>query len=150
MQATGRAFLLLGAALFVAGAPRLARAQGETDATKYVLTMDNLRKLTAVTQNMKASSTEVELDDDDTLAQSVAKIQANKAAMAALQKVKLMPSDYVLTLTTYLATAMVVAFQKQDAKFAIPEGVSVKNVEFIRAHWTELDQMSKQAGLTHP
>ena len=150
MQATGRAFLFLGAALFVAGAPRLARAQGETNPTKYVLTMDNVRKLAAARQEMTASSSEVELDDDDSLAQSVAKVKGNKAAMAVLQKVKLAPSDYVLTLTTYLATAMVVAFQKQDAKFAIPEGVSVKNVEFIRAHWTELDQMSKQAGLTHP
>ena len=134
---------VIAVASIAIAAPAHAQAPAQ-----YELTMDNMKKLATAMQALKNKDSEVEMNDDDSLDQTVAKIKGNAAAMAALQKAGMSPRDYVLTLTSYLQAGMVVAAQKVDATYKTPPDVSAKNVAFIKAHRAELEQMSKQMGLS--
>jgi hypothetical protein len=134
-------------------APAIATPPPDDSATmaSYTLDMDKIQKLTAFMKNAAAykqshpgRDIDVSLDASDNLDTSIRKIEANATARELLEKSGLTARDYVLTISAYLGAGMTAAMLDTNPNAKIPEGVNPQNVEFIRTHKTELDQI-KQA-----
>jgi ABC-type glycerol-3-phosphate transport system substrate-binding protein len=117
----------------------------------YTLDMDKIQKLTAFMNNAAAykkshpgEDINVSMDASDNLETSIQKIEANPTARDLLQKSGLTARDYVLTISAYLGAGMTAAMLDTNPNAKIPEGVNPQNVEFIRTHKAELEQI-KQA-----
>jgi alpha-beta hydrolase superfamily lysophospholipase len=134
-------------------APAVATSPSNDNATmaSYTLDMVKIQKLTAFMKNAAAykkshpgQDIDVSLDASDNLDTSIQKIEANATARELLEKSGLTARDYVLTISAYLGAGMTAAMLDTNPNAKIPEGVNPQNVEFIRTHKTELDQI-KQA-----
>ena len=117
----------------------------------YTLDMDKIQKLTTFMKNAAAykkshpgEEIEISMDASDNLETSIQKIEANATARELLQKSGLTARDYVMTIGAYLGAGMTAAMLEANPNAKIPEGVNPANVEFIRTHRTELDEV-KQA-----
>jgi hypothetical protein len=149
---------ITGALLAGAATPALALPTSDAAATAAAvqqgvetLTMDNLTRMYQAIVNLAvASKGHPDLDDalsvdaDDSEAQATAKIAAIPAAVAALKKAGLTPSQYVRLDLTFAATEIGVAALKMNPSAKLPEGVSLANVRFLQQHAADIEAVQKR------
>ncbi|MEO8194319.1 MAG: hypothetical protein ABI681_10760 [Gemmatimonadales bacterium] len=124
------------------------------DISRYELTMDKMRRWTGAMKEMaKAEGANAQAVEGinmgtDPLALSVSKMEATPVVKNALDKAGLSARDYLMIMSAYLQAGMTDAMLKANPQAKVPEGQSTKNVEFVRAHRAELEQLMKDAGMT--
>jgi hypothetical protein len=123
------------------------------DVSNYELNMDRMRKWVAAmkgfTAEAKRDSTAaaaIAMDQGASTAQMIAGLERNPLAKRVLRQAGLSAADYVWTTAAYMQAAMMAGvMQMPNAK--VPEGMSMKNVEFVKAHNAELEKMMREAGM---
>jgi hypothetical protein len=149
---------ITGVLLAGAATPALALPTSDATATAAAvqqgvetLTMDNLTRMYQAIVNLAvASKGHPDLDDalsvdaDDSEAQATAKIAAIPAAVAALKKAGLTPSQYVRLDLTFAATEIGVAALKMNPSAKLPDGVSLANVRFLQQHAADIEAVQKR------
>ena len=117
----------------------------------YTLDMNKIQKLTTFMKNAAdykkshpGEEIDISMDATDNLETSIQKIEANSTARGLLEKSGLTAREYVMTIAAYLGAGMTAAMLETNPNAKMPEGVNPANVEFIRTHKAELDQI-KQA-----
>ena len=136
-----------------ATAPTAVGEPTANDVSNYELTMDRLRKWAAAVKGFQAASRSdsaaaaaMRMDQHATTAQMIASLENNPVAKRVLDQVGLSARDYVWTTAAYMQAAMMAGvMQMPNAK--APEGMNMRNVEFVRTHKTALDAMMKEAGM---
>ena len=116
----------------------------------YDLDMDKMRKwvasmkalMTAAKQDSSLAAA-ITLNGNETMTQSIAKLEGNSKVTDILRHAGITARDYVMTMTAYLQAAMVDAAARAVPPGKAPEGVNPKNVEFIRTHHDELVELLK-------
>lgn len=131
-----------------------APATGVDDTTtlaSYTLDMNKIDKLTTFMRNAAAyrkahpgEDIGVSLDGTDNLNVSVRKIESNPTAKELLEKSRLTAREYVLIISSYLGAGMTVSMLEANPNATIPSGVNPRNVDFLRAHKAELEQVKKE------
>ena len=133
-----------------------ASAPGEpsaNDVSNYELNMDRMRKWVAAMKGFAAEarrdSTAAEamaLDQNASTAQMIARLDTHPLAKRVLSQAGLSARDYVWTTAAYMQAAMTAGImQMPNAK--APEGMNMKNVEFVKTHNAELEAMMREAGI---
>ncbi|HEX6573406.1 MAG TPA: hypothetical protein VF042_00425 [Gemmatimonadaceae bacterium] len=131
-------------------APVSSSAEDKAALASYTLDMEKINKLSAFMANAASyrkshpgEDLEVSLDATDDLDTSIQKIESNTAAKQLLTESGLTAREYVLLVSAYLGAGMTVTMLDTNPNAKIPDNVNPKNVEFIRTHKAELDQMKK-------
>ncbi len=116
-----------------------------------LLTMDKLQRLFQAMMNAGLASQAhpeisdvIEINAAATEAQSVAKIAAVPAAVDALKRADLSPTQFVRLNMTFAATAMGVALVQSNPSAKLPNGVSAANVRFMQQHAAGLIALQKR------
>ncbi len=132
-----------------AGATAATSAEPTTaEISRYPLDMDKMRKLTTTmrilgedAQGDETAADAVRMGNNDSVAQMIAKLEANATTRAALRKAGWTAKDYVWTMAAFLQAGMMqgVLAATPDAK--LPAGHSAKNIEFLRTHQREIDAL---------
>jgi hypothetical protein len=146
-------------------APLALHAQGSKKQTvtaddialrQYTLSMSNLQKLRQAMLNLKAyvkahpgdTTWDAGADDpNQTLLESARKLDAIPPMKAALNQAGLTSRDYVLMTMAYFQAAMLAGVQDAQAQahkpapIKIPYNMNPANLEFVRAHKAEIEQL---------
>jgi hypothetical protein len=147
------------AALAAAGTPAISPSAGPAgepsanDVSNYELNMDRMRKWVAAMKGFAAESKRdstaaaaMAMDQGASTAQMIARLETHPLAKRVLSQAGLSARDYVWTTAAYLQAAMMAGvMQMPNAK--APEGMNMKNVEFVKTHNAELETMMKEAGM---
>lgn len=132
-----------------------ADASGEADTQEladYVLTMDDVRKWSQATRNLRNAkpveqqSDASDDDDDGSIDAMERKISANPQFRAEVEKAGLEPREYVVIMSTMVQASMLQYALEQGANrdsVVAKSGVNPANLEFVRAHKQELEQLQK-------
>ncbi len=143
----------------VAASPAATSAQaGEptaNDISNYTLDMDKMRKwanamkgLAAVARTDSDAAAAMEAgSDNESTAQTIARIESNPVGRNVLRQANLSARDYVMITAAYLQAGMTEGLLSSNPQAKLPEGQNPKNVEFYKAHKTELEQMAKGMGM---
>ena len=138
-------------------APAVSTAQGFPDRdareiSSYALTEAALAKYAQASANLGDLSKQVanNCDDSDSesaesLDASVARINANPKAKAAIQSAGMTPREY-LVFTFSLFQSGMAAWALSQPGGTLPPGVSKANVDFYRSHEQALKKMAPQQG----
>lgn len=148
--------LLWTAVALIQALPIASFAQGAPDRdtreiNAYVLTEKGLAKYTTATHALGAIAKRLSgnCDDDDDGAQSiaatVARIDAISEAKAAIQSAGLTTREYVVFSWSLFQSGMA-AWGLSQPGGKLPPGVSMANVEFYRAHEAEIKKFGKPVG----
>jgi hypothetical protein len=120
----------------------------------YKLNMDKMQKVSAAMNKFavlgKADSVAAEAmatHTNETMAQTIARIESSPTAMQVLTESGLTPRDYVWITAAWLQAAMTLAVVESSPQSRLPAGQNTQNVEFIRAHRAELDSLMKDVGI---
>jgi hypothetical protein len=124
------------------------------DVSNYELNMDRMRKWVAAMKGFAAeakrdstAAAAMAMDQGASTAQMIAGLERNPLAHRVLRQAGLSARDYVWTTAAYMQAAMMAGvMQMPNAK--APEGMNMKNVEFMKAHNAELETMMKEAGMS--
>ena len=113
--------------------------------------MDKMRKwantMKYLGEAAQTDSTAVDaarIGSNESTAQTIAKLEANAATRAALRKAGWSAKDYVWTTAAYLQAGMTQGVLASTPGAKVPAGQSMKNVEFLRAHSKEIDELASQ------
>jgi hypothetical protein len=138
------------------GAVASATPAGEpsaNDVSNYELNMDRMRKWVAAMKGFAAeakrdstAASAMAMDQNASTAQLVANLERHPLAKRVLSQAGLSARDYVWTTAAYMQAAMTAGVMQMPGAKA-PEGMNMKNVEFVKAHNAELEAMMRQAGL---
>lgn len=130
--------------------PRVSDADTKTLAA-YRLDMGNIRKTVDVTVEFyELSEKDRGLEErthsrpNETIQDSVRRLESEPKAMAVLKAHGLSARDYVLTSFVWLAATMVAVVEK-DGTGKLPPEVSRENVSFVKAHKAELEPLLKKS-----
>ncbi len=116
----------------------------------YTLTEAGFAKYVKATRALKAAKFEncVASDDDDDSADSIASaaamIDAVPAATAALQSAGLSSHEYVVFAFSLLENGMA-SYMMQTPGGKMPDGINPANVDFIRKHTADLQQLANES-----
>jgi hypothetical protein len=140
-----------GSAATPAAAP--AGEPTANDVSNYELNMDRMRRWVAAMKGFaaeaerdSAAAEAMAMDQNASTAQLVARLESHPLAKRVLSQAGLSARDYVWTTAAYMQAAMTAGLmQMPNAK--APEGMNMKNVEFVKAHNAELEAMMRQAGI---
>lgn len=134
-------------------APVVSVAQGFPDRdaqeiSAYVLSEAALAKYTRASANLGDLSKQVaaNCDDDEgagSLDKSVARINANPKAQAAIQSAGLTPREYLVFSFSLFQSGMA-AWALSQPGGTLPPGVSKANVDFYRSHEQALKKLAPQ------
>jgi hypothetical protein len=121
------------------------------DISNYTLDMDKMNHWMAT---LKALGTEIKkdttvadvinMDGDQTVEQSVAKLEASPAAKRALAASGMSARDYIMTSLAYMQAGMAAGLMKSVPGYKVPAGQNMKNVDFYKQHAAEFDKQMKQ------
>jgi len=135
----------------VAAAPATPASSAEptsAEISNYPLDMDKMRKMATTmkylgeaAQSDPAAADVARIGNDESTAQTIAKLEGNASARAALQKAGWSARDYVWTTAAYLQAGMTQGILASTPGAKAPAGQSMKNVEFLRAHSREIDKL---------
>ena len=136
----------------VASAPATSSAEPTMEEiSNYPLDMDKMRKWAATlrylgeaAQSDSTAADAARMGNDESTAQTIAKLERNASARAALRKAGWNAKDYVWTTAAYLQAGMTQGVLASTPGAKVPAGQSMKNVEFLRAHAKEIDQIAGQ------
>jgi hypothetical protein len=138
----------------LASAPSGADAPGDGDSKEigsYVLTEAGLARYTQAVRNLgplaKKMSGACDADDDSENAQSLndlaARFEATPGIAAALQSAGMTPREY-LVFTFSLFQNGIAAWALDQPGGTLPEGTSMANVEFYRAHRAAIQKLGSE------
>lgn len=120
------------------------------DIADYKLDMDKMRKyaaamkgFSALAKTDSAAAGMMETHPNETTAQIMRRIESSPAAMKVLREVGLTPKDYVWITAAWLQAAMTQAVLESSKEARLPEGQNAQNIEFLQAHRTELEAMTR-------
>jgi hypothetical protein len=123
------------------------------DVSNYELNMDRMRKWVAAMKGFAAEAKRdsvaaeaMAMDQNASTAQLIANLERHPMAKKVLGQVGLSARDYVWTTAAYMQAAMTAGLMQMPGAKA-PEGMNMKNVEFVKAHNAELEQMMREAGI---
>lgn len=143
-----------GAAL-ASGATSAALPANPTtnDIANYPLDMDKVRKLAATMKYMEEAA---RLDstvvsggsNSETAAQTIARLEGKPQLVAVFRKAGWNAADYVWTMAALLQASMMESVLANTAGAKLPEGQSPKNIEFMRANKAEIEQITKEMGMS--
>ncbi|HEY7898275.1 MAG TPA: hypothetical protein VIC03_07655 [Gemmatimonadaceae bacterium] len=150
--------VIAGALLAGTAAPALAlSASGSVTTAVAVhqggvtLTMDNVTRMYQAIVNLAVASKghpefedALSVDGDATEAQATATIAAVPAAVDALKKAGLTPSQYVRLSLTLAATTIGAAVLKTNPSAKLPDGVTLANVHFLQQHAADIEAVQKR------
>ena len=126
----------------------------EIEISNYPLDMDKMRKW-ANTQKYLAEAVGKDPSVKDAMSsgqesfnEEIAKLEAHPAAREALRKAGWSARDYVFTTAAYLQAGMTEGMLASNPGAKIPDGQSTKNIEFIRANKSAIEQVAKDAGVS--
>jgi hypothetical protein len=117
------------------------------DISNYPLDMDKMRKLQASMASMEATAKADPTasissgSNDETAAQTIARIESTPMMRRAIEQAGWSVSDYVWTTAATLQAAMMEATLASTPGAKLPAGHNPRNIEFIKAHKAELDAM---------
>lgn len=124
------------------------------DISNYTLDMDKMRRLGAAMQGFaaaaKVDSTSVEAlgrESNETTAQTIAKLEASPTARRVLRDAGLSAKDYVWITAAWWQAAFAEGLIASSPDAKLPEGQNPKNIEFLKAHKQELEQIAKDLGM---
>jgi len=114
----------------------------------YTLTDASFAKYVNATHKLREVKFENCVDDDDddaqdTIASSVARIDAVPGAKAAIQAAGLSSREYVVLAYALLENGMA-SYLMQTPGGKLPDGVNTANVDFVRRHSAELHQLANE------
>ena len=122
------------------------------DISNYSLDMDKMRKLTATMQYLgEAAQSDptagdaARMGNNETTAQTIAKLDANPTTRAALRKAGWSAKDYVWTTAAFLQAGMLQGVIA-SGQGKLPAGHSPKNIEFLKTHQKEIDALGEVSG----
>lgn len=137
----------------VATAPASSAEPTAEDISNYPLDMDKMRKWAAtmkylgeVAQSDPTVGDAVRMGNNESTAQTIAKLEANPKTRDALRRAGWSARDYVWTTAAYLQAGMTQGVLASTPGAKVPAGQSMKNVEFLRAHAKEIDQIASDVG----
>ena len=121
--------------------------------SNYKLDMDKMRKYAAAMKGFqslgKQDSIALEANasqSNESTAQTIARIESSAVAMRVLREAGLSAKDYVWITAAWLQAAMTQGILETSKEAKLPEGQNPQNIEFLKAHKTELDAITKQMG----
>ena len=116
--------------------------------SNYKLDMDKMQKYGAAIkgfQNLSAADSAaaeaVASQSNQSTAQMIARIESSPIAMRVLRDAGLSAKDYVWITAAWLQAAMTEAVLASSKDAKLPEGQNAQNVEFVRQHRAELEQL---------
>lgn len=120
------------------------------DIANYELNMDKLRKLgltmTYLGEAATANPGLVTSANNESAGQTIARIENAPAMNAAVRKAGWSAKDYVWTMAALVQASMMDGVLAADPTAKMPEGQNPRNVEFVRAHKREIEQLGNEAG----
>jgi hypothetical protein len=146
-----RGFLhaLAAAAAFLSFLPA-ARAQALPDADArevrgYALTEAALGKYVQATRALSKVPLACEDDEEGvgSLAEAAAKIDAAPGARAAVQSAGMTSREYVVFAFSLIENAFA-SYALEQPEGKLPPGISMANIEFLRAHATEIQALATE------
>ena len=117
------------------------------DIANYPLDMDKMRKLKASMASMEATAKADPTarissgSNDETAAQTIARIESTPVMRRAIEQAGWSVSDYVWTTAALLQAAMMEGTLASTPGAKLPAGYNPRNIEFIKEHKAELDAM---------
>jgi hypothetical protein len=132
-----------------AASPSSSAEPTSEDISNYPLDMDKMRKLANTMKYLgEAAQSDSTIGDaarmgnNESTAQTIAKLEANATTRAALRRAGWSARDYVWTTAAYLQAGMTQGVLASTPGTKAPAGQSMKNVEFLRTHAKEIDQLT--------
>lgn len=120
------------------------------DISDYRLDMDRmqrysaaLRGFVALARTDSAAAEAMASNSNESTAQMIAKIEASPSAMKVLRDARLTAKEYVWITAAYLQAAMTEAALEANPNAKLPAGQNRQNVEFVRAHKAELEELTR-------
>ncbi|MGH9419255.1 MAG: hypothetical protein ACRD3J_04715 [Thermoanaerobaculia bacterium] len=114
---------------------------GSNDISNYTLDMDKMNRwintMKAIGSEVKKDTTvaaAVSMDDDKSVDQSVAKLEANPGARRALASSGMSAREFVMTSLAYVQAAMTAGMMTSVPNYKVPAGQNMQNVEFYKQH----------------
>lgn len=126
------------------------------DYSNYELTMDKMRKWVTVTKMFatfsgtaadSAAMTTVKIGSDP-VSESVRKIESIAPAKRMFATAGLDPREYLMITGAWMQAGMMASMMGPNSQAKLPEGHSMKNIEFVNAHKAELEKLMKDAGMS--
>jgi len=126
------------------------------DFSNYELTMDKMRKWVAVTKAFatfsgtaadSAAMMTVKIGSDP-ISESVRKIESIAPAKRMFATAGLDPREYHMITGAWMQAGMMASMMGPNSQAKLPEGHSMKNIEFVNAHKAELEKLMKDAGMS--
>jgi hypothetical protein len=152
-------------ALFACSAKEKPASSADTSATivrdattfdlrSYTLDMDKMRRYASAAKLLdqeSRSNPSLAIDvniGNEPISESIATIERNDFVTDVLKRAGTTPREFVMTMVAYLQAATTSAALDADPKARIPAGQNTDNVEFVRAHRTEIEPILRDAGLS--
>ena len=125
------------------------------DISNYKLDMDKMRKYAAAMKGFESLSKQDSMalesmgpsSNNESTAQTIARIERSPVATKVLRDAGLTPKDYVWITAAWLQAAMTQGILESTKGATMPAGQNPQNVEFIKAHKAELDALAKEMGM---
>jgi hypothetical protein len=134
-------FLAAMAIALLLQSPAFAQDADTQEVLRYTLTEAGLTKYINATKKLATLPDSCEDEDDDgnanTIADMVAKIDANPGARAAIQSAGMTSREYAVFTMSLVHHAMA-AWAVNQPGGKLPPGVSQANVDFLNAHEAQL------------
>jgi hypothetical protein len=122
------------------------------DLGSYKLDMDKLQRYVAASRTLEEESKRnpsILIDvniGNEPISESVATIERNEMVTDALKRSGTTPREFVMTMAAYLQAEAASAALDSNPNARIPAGQNPDNVEFVRAHRAEIDNLMKGLG----
>ena len=160
------AFVFLGASVFGACSSKdkpaavadssatIVRDATSTDIRTYTLDMDKMRRYAAAAkaldeESKKNPSVVIDVNlGNEPISQSIATVERNDFVTAVLKRAGTTPREFLMTMAAFLQAATTSAALDADPNARTPADQNTDNVEFVRAHRAEIDQLMDDSGLT--
>ncbi len=124
------------------------------EVSNYRLDMDKMRKwttaikgFTALGPQDSAALAAMDMGSNEPTSVMIAKIESNPVAREVLRKAGISAKDYVWIMAAYVQAGMTEAVLSSSPEAKVPEGQNPQNVQFVRSHRAELEELMKDAGM---
>jgi hypothetical protein len=128
----------------------------DVDVSRYNLDMGKMRRwalgmrsLTLAAQQDSSLAAAMRTSGNEPVSQSIVKLQRNARAREILRGVGLTPREYVMIGTAYMQASLAEAAAQSNPPGLAPASSNPRNVEFVRTHRQQLDQLVGQMSSTY-
>ena len=135
-------------------APAFGREPTANEVSNYPLDMDKMRKWTTAIKGFSALGPQdsaalaaMDMGSNEPTSVMIAKIESNPVARDVLSKAGISATEYVMIMAAYVQAGMTEAVLSSSPEAKVPEGQNPQNIEFVRSHRAELEELMKDAGM---